>query len=172
MKRIFLIIALALALAVPSSLWAAGSCTQTLTDLPASLIDIPQARVITLACTGSGDDGSIPNTAISAANADKLAGFYLYTITAYPTSGGTAPDAADVFILDANGEDLLGSVDGGTTANKGLNLIHATLKKTTMPYSHYLSAHYYPGVTGALTLKVLNQATVSANYTIELLFAR
>lgn len=172
MKKTLWAILLAVTLLIPFSTWGAGSCTQTLTDLPASLIDIPNARKVTFVCTGDATDGSIPDTAISAVNADKLLGFYLYSVSAYPTSGGTAPDAADVFILDASGEDLLGSVDGGTTANKGANLIHATLKKTTMPYSHYLSAHYFPGVTGALTLKVSNQATVSANYTIELLFAR
>lgn len=172
MKKTLLIIALALALSISSSLWAAGSCTQSLTPYPASVSYAPSFKVWKLVCTGDSSDGSIPQTAISAVNADLLAGYYLYSVSAYPTSGGTAPDAADVFILDANGEDLLGSTDGGTTANKGLNLIHATSKKTTLPYSAYLSTHYYPGVTGALTLKVSNQATVSANYTIELLFAR
>lgn len=167
MKRLALIIALCLAIALPSSLWAAGSCTQTPYQFTGGFV-----RVV-MACTGDAANGSIPDTALSSDITALIAGtHYLYSVSAYPTSGGTAPDAADVFVLDANGEDLLGSVDGGTTANKGLNLIHATLKKTTLPYSAYLSAHYYPGVTGALTLKVLNQATVSANYTIELLFAR
>jgi hypothetical protein len=128
---------------------------------------------VTLACSGSPDDGAIPNTAIATATITALTGmYYLYAVSAYPTAGGTAPDAADVFILDANGEDLLGSTDGGTTANKGANLIHATLKKTTLPYSHYLSMHYFPPILGTLTLKVSNQATNSANYTIELVFVR
>jgi hypothetical protein len=98
--------------------------------------------------------------------------YYLYTVAAYPTSGGTAPDAADVFILDAKGEDLLGSADAGTTAKNGLNLIHATLKKTTFPYSTYLQQAYFPFIINNLTLKVSNQATNSANYTIELIFVR
>lgn len=163
MKRISLIILILLAFSFES--FAAGSCTQRLAR-------VGDARVLTFACTGDSSDGSIPNTAISAANLTYLTGYYLYTVAAYPTSGGTAPDAADVFILDANGEDLLGSVDAGTTANKGANLIHATLKKTTLPYSHYLSSAYYPAIINALTLKVLNQATASANYTVELTFVK
>ncbi len=171
MKKTLLIFALALALLFPSSLWSAvapGSCTQTQREYTNGSM-----FVVRLACTGSVDDGSIPNTAISSAVITSLTGkYYLYTISAYPTSGGTAPDAADVFVLDANLEDLLGSVDGGTTANKGANLIHATLKKTTMPYSNYLSSAYFPSVLNTLTLKVSNQATVSANFTIELVFVR
>jgi hypothetical protein len=166
MKRFFL--ALLILFISPGLLFAAGSCTQT----------NPEAytggfTIIRLVCTGDSSDGSIPNTALSAANLAIVQGtHYLYTVSAYPTAGGTAPDAADVFILDANGEDLLGSTDGGTTANKGANLIHATLKKTTWAYSHFLSSAYFPPVIGSLTLKVSNQATASANYTIELVFVR
>lgn len=170
MKKLILMIALALALVIPSSLWAAvapGSCTQTPYHYTGGYV------VVSVACTGSADDGSIPDTAIATATMTLITGtYYLYTVSAYPTSGGPAPDAADVFILDANGEDLLGSVDGGTTANKGLNLIHATLKKTTFPYTHYLSSSYFPAVTGALTVRVKNQATVSAKYTIQLVFVK
>jgi hypothetical protein len=128
--------------------------------------------VVTMTCTGDAANGSIPNTAIPTAVMSEIIGKYLYTVTAFPTSGGTAPDAADVFILDANGEDLLGSADGGTTANKGANLIHATLKYTTLPFSTYLGSPYFPAVVNALTLKVSNQATASADYTIELVFVK
>jgi len=167
MKRSILAIILVLLLA--STAWGLtpGSCVQSASEYSGGFV------YVKLACTGSPDDGAIPNTAISTDIMALVQGtHYLYTVAAYPTSGGTAPDAADVFILDANGEDLLGSVDGGTTANKGLNLIHATLKKTTLPYSTYLSMFYYPAVSGTLTLKVSNQATHSANYTIELIFVR
>ncbi len=167
MKKTLLIFALALALLFPSSLWAAGSCTQTPYQFTGGFVHV------VFVCTGDVAGGSIPNTAIATASMNLILGtHYLYTVSAYPTAGGTAPDAADVFILDANLEDLLGSVDGGTTANKGLNLIHATLKKTTFPYSHYLSMAYSPPVVNTLTLKVSNQGTNSANYTIELVFVR
>jgi hypothetical protein len=170
MKRLLiplLILASMVLIAGVFSAFAAGSCTQTPASYQAGYV------MVTLACTGDAANGSIPNTAIATATMNILKGtHYLYTVAAYPTSGGTAPDAADVFILDANGEDLLGSVDGGTTANKGANLIHATLKKTTLPYSGYLGMHYFPAVMNTLTLKVANQATVSANYTVELVFGR
>jgi hypothetical protein len=128
-------------------------------------------KVIRFECTGDASNGSIPDTAINAANMQLIKGIsYLYSVSAYPTAGGTAPDAADVFILDANGEDLLGSADGGTTAKNGLNLIHATLKKTTFPYSAYMAREYFPAIINTLTLKVANQATINATYTIELVF--
>lgn len=168
MKRIVLLL-VAMFVLLASSAWGAGSCTQSLYRYQTT----DSMLMVKFVCTGDSGNGSIPNTAISTANMAYLLGkFYLYSVTAYPTVGGTAPDAADVFILGANLEDLLGSVDGGTTANKGANLIHATLTKTTLPYSGYLSQHYFPAITGTLTLKVANQATNSANYTIDLLFAR
>lgn len=167
MRRYAFIWILVLALMAPLSVWAAGSCTQ-------SCVPVGQQTQYkcTFLCTGDVSSGSIPNTALTDANMALVQGMYLYTVSAYPTSGGVAPDAADVFVLDAKGEDLLGSADGGTTANKGANLIHATLKKTTFPYSYYLSQAYFPLVVNALTLKVANQATASATYTIELVFAR
>lgn len=162
MKKTIIAIILALLFVAPN-LYAAGSCTQT-TDTT-----IDGFIVQTLACTGDSSNGSIPNTVITMPAIGK---YRLVSVSAYPTAGGTAPDAADVYILDADGEDLLGSADNGTTAGKGANLIHATLKKTTLPYSYHSSAYYYPPVTSALTLKVLNQATASANYTIKLVFER
>ena len=169
MKKLYLIIVLALILLMPMTVWSAaapGACTQEIKSQPFGGFQV------LFYCKGSVDDGAIPNTALFTEYAAAVKGLYLYTVSAYPTAGGTAPDAADVFILDASGQDILGSVDASTTANKGLNLIHATLKKTTFPYSNYLSMFYFPAVTGALTLKVSNQATVSASYTIELIFVR
>lgn len=167
MKRLLLILTTIFLLCWSLSVFAAGSCTQT------AAVTTGGFTTITLTCTGDAANGSIPNTAISAANMALVQGtHYLYTVSAYPTADGTAPDAADVFILDANGEDLLGSADGGTTANKGANLIHATLKQTTFPYNGTASTYYFPSVVNTLTLKVANQATASANYTIELTFVR
>jgi hypothetical protein len=167
MKKLVLSV-LAVMLMAPN-IWALtpGSCVESVTSYTGGAI------IVQLACTGSPDDGAIPDTEISTDVMAIVEGtHYLYTVSAYPTSGGTAPDPADVFILDENGNDLLGSVDGGTTANKGLNLINATLKKTSMPYSDYLNMAYFPLVVNALTLRVSNQATVDADYTIELVFVR
>jgi len=172
MKKIIITIVLAILLTASMS-WAAavGTCTQSFAEVYSASGPTPIAT-LTFTCTASADDGSFPLTATSQTITDQIAGRYLYLVTAYPTAGGIAPDAADVFIMDADGEDFLGSVDGGTTANKGLSLIHATLKKTTFPYSAHSSVYYEAPVTSALTLKILNQATVSANVTIQLKFKR
>lgn len=141
-----------------SNLYAAGSCTQTL-----SVTSSPIMKTIKFVCTGDASNGSIPNTAISAANYAEIDGYYLYMVSAYPTAGGTAPDAADVTILHGT-YDVLGG--------KGVNLIHATLQYDVIPYSTFMSSYRYWPITATLTLAVANQATNSANYTIELTFVR
>lgn len=166
-KNILVFAILVLSVCSAISAWAAGSCTQS------PVVYTGGFATITFVCTGDSSNGSIPNTAISSDNMAAIQGkYYLYLVRAYPTSGGTAPDAADVFILDAVGEDYLGSADCGTTANKGANLIHATLPKSAIPFSYNMSSYYYFPVTSTLTLKVASQATASANYTIELTFVR
>jgi len=96
---------------------------------------------------------------------------YLYEVHAKP--GTTAPDAADLIILDKDGMGLLGSPDGGTTAYGGKNLIHATLSKMTHPYFYNTNAatydKHYHLITGALTLDVLNQATNSGIVIVRLI---
>ena len=131
-------------------------------------------KIARLTCTGDVSNGSIPNTDFN--NADEVTGWYLYAVKAYPSGVEPLPDAADVFILDENDLDLLGSVDGGTTAYNGLNLIHATLTKMNIP--SYLDTragsnlNFHHMITGTLTLKVSNQGTASANYVIECMFIR
>jgi hypothetical protein len=79
-------------------------------------------------------------------------------------------------IYDANGMDLLGSADGGTTPYGGANLIHATLTKMSLPYYYDTNLGtqkaYFPMITGTLTLDVDNQATASANWTVVLTLVR
>jgi len=175
MKRsISILIFLAVLFAPVLAFGAAGTVSVAVTkDAPTGIIKV------TFTCVGgtAGDAGTIPNTDITADITRLLTAkkpYYLYRVIAYPTAGGTAPDAADVFVLDANNLDLLGSEDNGTTAYAGLNLIHATLTQSTLPNIYLpragLHANYFPEVTGTLTLKVSNQATASADWTIELIF--
>jgi hypothetical protein len=156
MKKIYLAILAILFMA--SNLWAAGSCTQTVEHM------LNADLVVTLVCTGDSANGSIPTQTIDSGAIELLNLIYrMVDVRAYPTSGGTAPDAADIAIYQ-NGQDLLGG--------KGVNLIHATATYNTAPYSAFMSAYYYPLITAALTLTVANQATNSANYTIELIFSK
>lgn len=153
------IVALVVALLLASLSFAAGSCTETVVrDAAGSTVKVA------LACTGDAANGSIPTitlaTATQALIKDK---YYLYSVTAYPTPAGTAPDAADVTVLQ-NGQDMLGG--------KGVNLIHATATYDTAPYSAFMTAYRYPAIVNTVTVAVANQATVSANYTLELIFAR
>ena len=162
MKKLLLIAAIIAAILIPSLLWAAdGTATQSaVRDASGSTV------MIKLVCTGSTVDGSLPaaqgiiSTANMALIIDK---YFLYDVVAYPTSGGTAPDAADVTV-SMNGQDLLGA--------KGVGLIHATATYDTFPYSVFMSSYRFPAITNTLTVGVANEATISCNYTIELIFSR
>ena len=159
MKRLLLIAAVIAVLIAPYMAQAAGSCVQT-----SYAYSVSGSVLIKLVCTGDAANGSIPTQTISDANMALIQWtHYFYQAKAYPTSGGTAPDAADVTVL-MDGQYLLGA--------KGANLIHATATQDTLPYSAFMSSYRYPMVTNTLTLAVSNQATNSANYTLELLFVR
>lgn len=153
------IIAIIFILLMPVMVFADGSCVQT-----PYAYSISGPVVIKFVCTGDAGNGSIPTQTVNAANMALVQWtHYFYQAIAYPTSGGTAPDAADVAVL-MGGQDLLGT--------KGVNLIHATATQDTSPYSAFMTSYRYPMVTSAITMTVANQATISANYTIELVFAR
>jgi hypothetical protein len=160
MKRfvLFMVLAAVLILPVVASGAVAGSCIRT----PEKVID--GYYKIILACTGDSGDGSIPTQYVTTSTEILGAGaIFLYQVKTYPTKGGTAPDAADVAIYQ-EGMDLLGG--------KGVNLIHATSAQDTVPYSLFMTAYRYPPITSNVTLTVANQATVSANYTIEMIFLK
>lgn len=173
MRKLITILAIFILL-LPSYVLGAGTVTQTITEIAKG------QYIVKFACNGDSSDGSIEDTDTASVDANgktllgKILGKRLVGVKAYPTSGGTAPDAADVFILDDDGLDLLGSVDGGTTAYNGLNLIHATLVRSVVPVRYLPRAgfyqNYWPIIDGALTLRVSNQGTASADYTIELKF--
>lgn len=90
------------------------------------------------------------------------------------TLDANRPDAASVFVLNANSFDYLGSEDGGTTAWAGLNLVHATLERSTFPNMYLpragLHSNWWPEIREALTLQVSDQATARAVWTVELIF--
>lgn len=91
---------------------------------------------------------------------DLIKGRELTKVEAFPTSGGTAPDAADVTVSDSDGLDLLNG--------NGTGLIHATDKKSTYPLNDVLPSTIT--VRGALTIAIANQGTNGADFTIRLCF--
>ena len=129
--------------------------------------DLDEGITLTYAITAH-TDGTVTDITT---NTDKLPdgvsaltsiikGKYLRMVEAFPTAGGTAPDAADVTVKDADGLDLLN--DGGA------ELIHATAKQAVYPLMNDVSAKML--VTGALTIGIANQETNGANFTIRLYF--
>jgi len=171
MRKLIFLLTLLFVLLFPGFVFAVGTVVQG--DVT---VVFKNTFTLTFTCTGDAADGSIPNTDVTTANTTKLKGLYLYKVEAFPTSEGTAPNPADVMVYDEDGLDLLGSEDGGTTAYAGLTLVHATLKRTTLPNLYLPRAgnhvNYFPQITGVLTLDVDNQTTASANWTIVLTFVR
>lgn len=176
MKKIKAFIIFMTVLLFASTTWAAGTVTQSIVEISKGVYQV------TFICIGDSGNGSIPNTdtADNGSNGNVLNGVIrgtlLYRVEAFPTSGGTAPDVADVMIYDSDGLDLLGSEDGGTTAYAGLSLVHATLKRRTIPNLYLpragLHSNDYPLIASVLTLDVDNQGTASADWTIVLTFVR
>lgn len=159
MKKIITAILITLALILPCSLFAAGSCVQTPIEFTAG-----GSVVIKFVCTGDSANGTIPTQTFTAANMSLILGtHYFYETKTYPTVGGTAPDAADIAVL-MDGQDLLGG--------KGANLVHATATQDTMPYSTFMSSYRYPMVTNTITWTLASQATANANFTVEHIFSR
>lgn len=158
MKK-FIGIILLLVLFVAGEAFAAGSCTESYGYRGKT----QNLFRVTLVCTGDASDGSIPNQTLSNAVTHEIYGMYLYQVTAYPTAGGTAPDAADITVKVGN-LDLLGG--------KGTNLLHATLTYDTFPYSTYMSMYRFPAIGSTPVVALANQGTASANFTIVLDFVK
>lgn len=129
-------------------------------------------------CNGNNFNGQVPDTDIEDHITSKIQGWYLYSVLAYPTSGGTAPGTLSVMLYDSDGLDLLGSEDGGTTAYAGLALIHPTLKREAIPNVYLpragLHVNHFPVIRGTLTLDVnaFGVNVADSNYTIVLKIMR
>jgi hypothetical protein len=165
MKKFIFTLAIML---MASNLYAAMTCVETVATYTGGAVWVQ------LVCTGATADNGSDDVSLSSDAMALIAGkYYLYGVFARPTAGGTAPDAANVFILDkTTGEDYLGSADAGTTANKGANLVHATLPKSTAPYSYQMSSWWYFPIKADIKVRVTAQATVGGNFTIDLNFQR
>lgn len=179
MKRLIIITSLFLLIFPMKALATTGSVIQgSVIDVGEDRLNSNPLRTITFLCTGDVTDGSIPDTVLTARNFEKIKGWCFRGVEAYQTTVGSAPDAdaASVFVLDAQGMDLLGSEDGGTTPYAGLNLIHATLKRACFGNLYLpragLHVNYFTPIKSLLTLRVIDQSTASADWTIVLIFSR
>jgi hypothetical protein len=176
MKKCMILILVGLL--IPSIGLCAGAATSVSFDTTgvAESNHEPEIRKLIFECTGDSITGAITNKTINEHELKFIKGWCLVGVEVYPTPGGIAPNAASIFILDDGGMDLLGSEDGGTTPYAGLNLIHATLKRRCFPNLYIpragLHTSYRVAVTGLLTLKVIDQITGSANWTVALIFSR
>lgn len=159
-KTLVILIGLVLLLSAPA--WAADSMTITRNTIVPKFVE---QIIFTIKGAAPAD------TAFTQQDLRYVQGMYLYCVTAYPVSGGTAPDAADVFVLTPNNEDLLGSTDNTTAAN-GANLIHATLQKSTIPKLGSTGSYFYPMVHEVLTVSIANQETANADYVVVLTFVK
>lgn len=91
---------------------------------------------------------------------DLIKGRELSKVEAFPTSGGTAPDAANVTVSDSDGLDLLNG--------NGTSLIHATDKKSTYPLNDDIASTIT--VRGALTIAVSTMTNSGSDVTLRLCF--
>jgi hypothetical protein len=172
MKKLFALLVCAL-LMIPSAAWCDGTCviTHGKHNIEKSS-PTRQIRQLIFTCVGDVVNGSIPNKEISAADLDFIRGWCLKKVEAYPTAGGVAPALSSIFILDADGMDLLGSEDGSTTPYAGLYMIHPTLKRKCYPNTYLtragLHTNWNDRIVSLLTLKVIDQDTASAEYVVVL----
>jgi hypothetical protein len=102
--------------------------------------------------------GAFTDVTMTAADFRPIRGWFLSEVMALPTSGGTAPDEADVAVKNGTpAEDIL---DGG-----GTSLISATLRNT-------YSVDPPRAVVEAPVISISNNAAVDAEVTIGLMFKR
>lgn len=172
MKRLLLTIVLLALVGFPAGVFGASVIQGSIIDLGEERLNSNPTRTLEYVIVGNP-----ANEVMTARNFEKVKGWCLTWIEVFPTGvGATAPDAASIFLLDADGMDLLGCEDGSTTPYAGLNIIHATLKRACYPNLLLsragLHINYFPPVNSLLTLKVIDQGTALGEFTVRLTFER
>lgn len=115
MKKLLLTLALILAFSA-SSVWAAGTCTQAVTDLPTMAMS--PMKVLTFTCIGDVSGGAFPSTAVSAGNLESILGMYVVEARTYP--GATNPtDLYDLTLKDAGAFTLISITDAAAATPAG-----------------------------------------------------
>ena len=171
MKRLIIIVSSLFLLAFPAVSFGASVTQGSVVDVGENRLNSNPTRTLEYVCVGNPD-----NEEMTARNFEKVKGWCLTWVEVFPTSGGVAPDAASIFILDEEDMDLLGCEDGSTTPYAGLNIIDADYKRACYPNLYLtragLHVNYFPSVMNLLTLKVIDQGAATGAFTIRLTFER
>ncbi len=168
MKKLVCFATMLICLLIAGQAFAAGS------------VDVNGVKVgrdnihIVFACTGDASDGSVPDTAIPSTWLEVLRknNYYLVDVKTLTTAGGTDPETADVQVLESSlaiseTVDIAPSTPRDVLLGAGANLIHPTEARAIGP-----AMPIYEPVSGSLSLRVVGQATASANYTVILVFSK
>ena len=171
MKRLIIIISSLFLLAFPTGVFGASIIQGSIVNVGENRLNSNPTRTLEYVCVGNPD-----NEEMTVRNFEKVKGWCLTWVEVFPTSGGVAPDAASIFILDEEDMDLLGCEDGSTTPYAGLNIIDADYKRACYPNLFLtragLHTNYFPTVRSLLTLKVIDQGAATGAFTIRLTFER
>lgn len=120
-------------------------------------------KIVSVTYKGDAADGSVPAVTLPAAVMADLKGYYLYTVRAYPVSGGTAPDAANVAVKNAR-KDYLGG--------QGVGLIPVSGENEVLPHNTFNGKDFYPAIVDSLIIEVTGQDTPEADFIVELIAVR
>jgi hypothetical protein len=158
-NKLSLILAVAFMLGSYLNAFGAGTCTQAITNFPTNTTT--WQKVLTFTCTADAANATYPSTAISAANANNLKGWYLYKLITNP--GSTAPtDNWDFTLSDGDGIDVL----GGAGANR-----HTTTSQMIAPLLT-TGVYFAQPVLDAWTLAITGNSVNSAVIVIQAIFVR
>ncbi len=151
---------------LPTLVFAAGSSVTISQDEVRANNGDTAVRYLQFACVSDDTDGSIPNTTVDEDNnADHyefIKGWYLAEV--HYVQGGTAPDAADLYIWDVlHGVDTIDLLGGA-----GVGIVTAATPTSTPPLLGGFS--WIRPITKGFIFDVDNQATNDATYTITLEF--
>ena len=168
MKKLFIIVSLFL-LIFPTGVFGASVVQGSVVDVGEDRLNSNPTRTLTYTVVGN-----LAGEEMTWANFEKVKGWCLTWVEVIP--GDPAPDAASIFLLDADDLDLLGCEDGSTTPYAGLNIIDADYKRACYPNLYLqragLHTNYFPTVNSLLTLKVIDQGAATGAFTVRLTFER
>lgn len=145
MKRLFIFIIMAIMLLMATSVWAAGTVTQTHSKVSSNV------TLWTFTCTADAADGSFPATASSR----DMEGYVILVVT---DPGATAPtDNYDITLTDEDGVDVM----GGELANRDT----ANTEQAIPLVGNCYSPRW---VQETLTLNISNNSVNSANIVVKI----